>query len=362
MLYLWLRRAFPGMEPLERVSLQAGVAALFAFALSLAIGRFLIWFFTQRGVVEDVAKPDSETLDRLHRGKKNTPTMGGLMILLAVIVSTLLWADVRNTLVLISLFLLLSLGAVGFMDDHAKLRRRPKRGIRAKTKLLLQLTIGLLVGIIFWRHSRDLPGGARLCLPFLDGDGVHLGGWIVVVTMLLIAGMSNAVNLTDGLDSLAGGCVTIAALLLGGLAYVVGHGVVSGAVGVVHVPEAGALAILCASVAGATLAFLWFNSHPAQIFMGDVGSLPLGGLVGFLGVALRQEALMLLLGCVFIAELFSVILQVGGYKLTGKRIFRCAPLHHHFEFAGWSETKVTVRFWIVMVVVAMCAMALFRVH
>ncbi len=357
MLYQWLRTAFPGMEPLGRVSMQAGVAALFAFALSLAIGRMLIWFFTQRGVVEDVAKPDSKTLDRLHEGKKDTPTMGGLMILVAAIVSTLLWADVRNMLVMISLLLLLALGAVGFVDDRAKLLHGPKRGLRARTKLLLQLVIGLIVGIALWRHT----GAGRLCLPFLDGDGVQLGGWIAIVTMLLIAGMSNAVNLTDGLDSLAGGCVAIAALLLGGLAYVVGHGVVSGALGVVHVPEAGALAVLCAAVAGATLGFLWYNSHPAQIFMGDTGSLPLGGLVGFLGVAMRQEALMLLLGCVFVAELFSVILQVAGYKLTGKRIFRCAPLHHHFEFAGWSETKVTMRFWIVMTVAVLFAMTMFRV-
>jgi len=360
MFYLWLKTMLPENPAVARITTQAGLAALSAFAFSLVFGRLLIRLFRRRGVIEDVAKPDSATLDRLHSVKRGTPTMGGLMILAATLASTLLWANVRDGLVLLGLGTLLGLGALGFADDYLKLTRRPRRGLRARTKLAGQLMVGLVVGVLLWRGTHTAPADGHVLSSLVEG-GVRLGPWFAVLAALAIAIMSNGVNLTDGVDGLAGGCVALAMLALAALAGVMCHAALSVTLGLGHMPEARGLAVLCAAVGGATLGFLWYNGHPAQIFMGDTGSLALGGLLGFVAVALRQEMLVLLLGCVFVVELLSVVLQVACFKATGRRLFRCSPIHHHFEFAGWPETKVTVRFWIVMVVALVCTVALFRV-
>ena len=337
--------------------LRAPAAALVALAASLVIGRELVRRFRRASVTEDVTQPDSQRLDEMRRCKKGTPTMGGLMIIGAVLIAVALFARVASFCVLLACAAMLALAVLGFIDDYLKLRRgsaQVGRILKRKTKLAIELALGLGVAALILWHTRDNADlWGRLAVPFTTG-GLHLGWAYALVVAFVIAGLTNAVNLTDGLDGLAGGCSLATALVL---AVIAGSSV---SAHIAFIPGAEELTVVCAALVGALIGFLWYNRHPARIFMGNIGALAVGGLLSVSVVALRQEVLSVLFGAVFVIEALSVALQVGWFKLTHKRIFRCAPFHHHLEFAGWPETKVTSRLWMLSAATGGLALVLFR--
>ncbi len=313
---------------------------------------------------------DHASLNELTRDKSNVPTMGGVMLLLAIAVAVLLLADLTNFYVQMSLVCLVWLGAVGAVDDWLKLtakrRSRTRDGLKMYEKLLFQIGLGVILGYYVYRHggsnvvvlnplvdSAAMPAYRILSVPFYKA-GIELGaGMFMVVTVVVMTATSNAVNLTDGMDGLACGCVALCALVFVIVTYVVGMPELANKLLIPHVPKSGELVILCGAIFGSVLGFLWYNCHPASVFMGDTGSLPLGGLIGFVAIVTRQELMLLIAGGIFVMEAGSVISQVGYFKWTGgKRLFRCAPIHHHFHLGGWSEPQTVVRFWLVA---AMCS-------
>ena len=343
---------------LRHAEFRALFAAATAFLIAIAFGRWFIGFLANRHVLERTEKGDSAELKALHEHKRKTPTMGGVIVLLAVLASTLLWARLDNRLVFVVLGLTLAFGALGFVDDYVKLRTS-RKGISARTKFLWQALLSGAVGVLLYNDPLEVEmplvganGGTALFLPFVDHVWVPLGvAWIALV-VIVTTGASNAVNLTDGLDGLAIGCSILVAVTFVAVALLAGHASSSAILGIPHVVGSLEVAVFAAAMAGAGLGFLWFNCHPAQIFMGDTGALALGGALGLVAIVCKQEILLFLAGGVLVAEALSVMLQVTSFKLTGKRIFLCAPLHHHFEFKGWAETKVTVRFWIATAVLS----------
>jgi phospho-N-acetylmuramoyl-pentapeptide-transferase len=338
---------------------RAALAALTAFAVVLAAGRWLIPFLAARQFLETSEKGDSERLDELHAHKRNTPTLGGLLILLGTVAGTLPWARWGERLVLLLLAYMLSLGVLGLLDDLTKLRTG-RKGLSARRKLAAQLVLSAAAaGYLFAfpveavRHPAGGPIGTALSIPFPGGVLCDLGWLFPFFAVLVCVGASNAVNLTDGLDGLAAGSSVIVGLALAAPALVAGGGAVSGTsiVGGLEV------AVFLCALAGAGLGFLWFNCHPARVFMGDTGALALGGALGLAALALKEEFLLLFAGGVLVAETFSVVLQVASYKLFRKRVFLIAPLHHHFQFKGWPETRITTRFWIAGAVLAVAGVA-----
>ncbi len=325
------------------ITFRAIMAALTAFVASLIFGPLVIRWLKSRQFQEQVQKNDSAELDKRHAHKKGTPTMGGIFINIAIVVSTFLWADMSNKFIWLALLSTVWLGMTGFLDDYLKLHKSVAKGLSAKAKLISQITLSLVVGIllIVWTgHSTVLE------VPFFKSLVFDLGVWYLLVVVLVLTGSSNAVNLTDGLDGLAAGCVTMAALAFAILSYVTGNIRISEYLLFPYIRGSGELTVFCASIFGAGLGFLWFNCYPASVFMGDVGSLALGGALGITALAIKKELLLVLVGGVFVLEAASVILQVTSFKLWKKRIFKCAPLHHHFQFLNWQENKVIVRFWI----------------
>ncbi len=295
-----------------------------------------------------------------HQSKKGTPTMGGVIILLAVTVSVLLWCNLTNPFVWLSLFALLSFGFVGFLDDYLKLRRGKNLGLRAREKLFFQLIIVVIFYVCLFQAFNF---SSTLNLPFFKKVMLDLGIFYLVFSAIVLMGSSNAVNLTDGLDGLAAVPVAVVAGVYTVLAYVSGHIKFAQYLFIPYIPYAGELAIFCAILGGAVLGFLWYNSYPAEIFMGDVGSLSLGGALGAVSIMVKQEFLLVLAGAIFVLEALSVILQVGYFKMTGgKRIFKMAPLHHHFELLGWKENKVVVRFWIISVLCGLLALSTLKIR
>jgi len=343
------------------LQLRIALAGLTALAVSFVSGSQLIRVLKKRQVTEDVTKPDAKKLGELHAKKKNTPTMGGLMILVGLVVAVLLWADLTNVYVALGLLLTAWLGMVGFADDALKLRYKRTgkgpRGLNKKTKLALQGLIGLAVGLGVWLHVRDSGWGTRLYIPFLSRSGLEMGWGLIPWVAIVIVATSNSVNITDGLDGLAAGCTAITALALAGILAAAGNQEWSDRLQIIHVPDGLKLCVFVVALLAATLAFLWYNCHPADIFMGDTGSLVLGGLLGYFAVAVKQEFLLILVGFVFVGDMLSVLLQVLAFKTTGKRIFRIAPYHHSLEYRGWPETKITVRLWILAAVTAAFGMA-----
>jgi phospho-N-acetylmuramoyl-pentapeptide-transferase len=293
--------------------------------------------------------------------KQGTPTMGGLMILTGVCVSTLLWANLTNAYVWIVLFVALSYGAIGLYDDYLKVTRASVRGFRAKAKLIGEVAIAALASLaIIWVVKE--PYDTAIAVPFFKGLFVDIGWFFVVFAVFVIVGAGNSVNLTDGLDGLAIVPVMIATASFGFIAYLVGNAVFSDYLQVTFVPGTGELAVLCGALIGAGLGFLWFNAPPAMIFMGDTGSLALGGALGAISVATKHELVLALIGGLFVLEAVSVIVQVVSFKLTGKRVFRMAPLHHHFEQKGWAESTIVVRFWIIAVVLALIGLSTLKLR
>ncbi|MDR4508813.1 MAG: phospho-N-acetylmuramoyl-pentapeptide-transferase [Candidatus Brocadiaceae bacterium] len=307
---------------------------------------------------EDTTKTDSAELKRMHDGKKNTPTMGGIVVLVSIFISILLCCDVYNIYVLLLLFTMIWLGAVGFIDDYIKLTQKNISGLNEVSKLLFQSALGLILGLVLYFHFNKFTWGTQIVIPFVNDFKLDVGPFYVLIVAFFIVGMSNAVNITDGLDGLAIGCSIIVGIALAVMAYVSGRVDFSKYLNIPYIPGSGEIVIFCSAFIGGGLGFLWYNSHPAQIFMGDTGSLTLGGILGLIAIIVKQEVLMVLLGGIFVVEAVSVIIQISYYKTTKKRFFRCAPLHHHFQFMGWSETKITMRFWIVAALLAVISLLL----
>ncbi len=308
---------------------------------------------------EKVIKEDSQRLDEMHRKKQGTPTMGGVMIIFAVFSSLILWADLTNKYILMAMLATLWLGVTGFIDDYLKQAKKLSKGLKPSAKLISQLVLSLLIGAFLFLQP---DSSSRLDVPFLKDISLELGALYIFLIILVIMGSSNAVNLTDGLDGLAIGCVIMAAIAFALLSYVTGNVRFSDYLLIPYIKGSGELTVFCASIIGAGLGFLWFNCYPAQIFMGDVGSLALGGALGTVAVFIKKELLLVVVGGIFVLEAFSVILQVASFRLTKKRIFRITPLHHHFEFLDWPENKVIVRFWIIAGLLALLTLVTLKLR
>jgi len=340
----------PGAESsgLIKITLRAALAAMASFTLALFWGPRLIAWLRVR-YRERVVTP-SAGLTELHRDKQATPTMGGLFLVAGLCAALAVFGDLSNPFIGLALMLVIGLAWLGAWDDLTKLTG-DSPGISPAAKLAGQTLIAAAVSFLLYEHHRETAGALDLVLP-LVGERLQLGWLFVPLSIIVIVGSSNAVNLADGLDGLAGGCLIFCTAAMAVAAYAAGHVEMARYLGVTAVPGAGEMLIVAAAMIGAVLGFLWFNCHPAQVFMGDTGSLPLGGLLGLMAVVARQELLLVVVGGVFVAEAVSVIVQVAYFKLRGRRLLRCAPLHHHFQFLGWPENKIVVRFWIAS---ALCA-------
>jgi len=335
------------------------MATVTAFFISLLLGPVMIRILTRLSIGENIRKEESAKLYDLHSKKQGTPTMGGILILVAVFVSMALWSDLLNKNVLIVLFGTLWLGVTGFIDDYQKHIRKCSKGLTATSKFTSQIILGLIIGIILFFDPNNTT---RLDIPFLKDVSINLGLVYILFVILVITGSSNAVNLTDGLDGLAIGTVIMASVAFGVLCYVSGNIRFSEYLFIPYIKGSGELTVFCASILGAGLGFLWFNCHPASIFMGDVGSLALGGALGIVALLIKKELLLVIVGGIFVIECLSVILQVASFRLTKKRIFRIAPIHHHFQFLGWQENKIIVRFWIVASLLALLTIVTLKIR
>lgn len=328
------------------ITFRSAMAALTAFLISLLLGPGIIKMLIRFNIGDNI----KEELNGIHGTKKNTPTMGGILIILAVLFSNLLWADVLNKYIILALFTLVWLGITGFIDDYLKHVRKKSKGLTAAAKFTSQIILGVILGTLLFL---DPQVRVSLDVPFLKDISINLGIFYILFVVLVITSSSNAVNLTDGLDGLAIGIVIMVAISFSILSYVSGNIKLSDYLIIPYIPGSGELTVFCASIMGAGLGFLWFNCYPASIFMGDVGSLALGGAIGVVALLIKKELLLIVVGGIFVAEALSVILQVLSFRLTGRRIFKMAPLHHHFQFSGWAESKVIVRFWIVASLLAL---------
>jgi phospho-N-acetylmuramoyl-pentapeptide-transferase len=298
---------------------------------------------------------------RTHLDKKGTPTMGGIMIILSVVLTVLLWGDLHNRYILVMLLALTGFGLIGFVDDYLKSVTQTPRGLKVRNKFGLQILLALLIGLIFYHDPND-SYASTLSIPFFKKWLIDMGWFYIPFSILVIVGSSNAVNLTDGIDGLAIGLVGIATLANGALVYISGHSGFARYLHVLYLPGTGELTVFCGAMFGAALGFLWYNSYPAEVFMGDVGSLGLGGALGTLAVITKHEVVLAVVGGIFVVETFSVMIQVASFKVTGKRVFKMAPLHHHFEEKGWPEPKVIVRFWIVGIILALLSLTTLKVR
>jgi phospho-N-acetylmuramoyl-pentapeptide-transferase len=356
-LAMWLEPRFGVLNVFQYITFRTIVATLTALGLALLLGPWLIGRLAAlRG-----GQPIRSDGPQSHLSKAGTPTMGGTLILSTVGIATLLWADLSNRYVWVVLFVLFAFGLIGWIDDYRKLVKRDPNGLPARWKYLLQSVFGLVAAVWLYRTA-DVAAATTLYVPFLKDVAIPLGAWFIVVAYFWIVGFSNAVNLTDGLDGLAIMPAVLVAVALGVFAYASGHAVFSAYLQLPSIPGAGELAIFCGARAGAGLGFLWFNTYPAQVFMGDVGALAIGAAIGALAVITRQELLLVVMGGIFVIETLSVMVQVASYKLTGKRVFRMAPIHHHFELKGWPEPRVIVRFWIISVVLVLASLATIKVR
>jgi phospho-N-acetylmuramoyl-pentapeptide-transferase len=353
-----LSETWIGFNVFRYITFRTGLAIATAFFVSLVVGPWLVARLRSLQIRQAIRDEGPEH----HQSKAGTPTMGGLLIVGSFTLATLLWADLSNAYVWTVLGVTLGFAAVGFADDWIKVRSGRNLGLTARQKFLLQVLVGLAGGLAARMVAEPAPHAGALALPFLKDVLLPLGFGYLPFVVLVLLGASNAVNLTDGLDGLAVGAMAIAASTYTVFVYVAGHARIAEYLRIVPVSGAGEVAIFTGAVAGAALGFLWFNCHPAQVFMGDVGSLALGGGIGIVAVVAKQEVLLVLVGGLFVIEALSVLIQVTSFKLTGKRVFRMAPLHHHFELLGWQETQVVVRFWIISVVFALAGLATLKLR
>jgi len=373
LLYELLQKHFSPLNVFRYITVRTALASLTALFLSMVLGPWVIRKLREMQIGQYIREEGPKN----HHAKAGTPTMGGVLIVISTVVPTLLWADLANAYVLLALGSILGFGAIGFVDDYNKVVRKRNLGLSGRAKFSLQLLLGVLVGMslllltafgvysthlsvpFFKNYQPDLVVDALAHNPYLWPIG-YLPFLLFVA--FVIVGSSNAVNLTDGLDGLAIGCTVMAAGALTMVTYLTSHARFADYLDLPFIPGVGELTIFCGALVGAALGFLWYNAHPADIFMGDVGSLALGGAIGVVAVIIKQEILLFFVGGIFVVEALSVILQVASFRLTGKRIFRMAPLHHHFELSGWSESKIIVRFWIAALVFALFALTTLKLR
>ncbi|MGA7616333.1 MAG: phospho-N-acetylmuramoyl-pentapeptide-transferase [Thermoanaerobaculia bacterium] len=354
-----LREYISGFNVFRYITFRSAWAALTALLISFVLGPWLIRRMTSIKLGQYIREEGPQS----HQKKAGTPTMGGILINLAILIPTILWADIMNPYIWIILFVTFSYGTIGFIDDFQKLVKKRNLGLTAKQKFSAQILVALIAGMaIAYLPQIHNAYSTVLTFPFLKRFVLDLGLLYIPFIVVVIVGASNAVNLTDGLDGLAIGSTLIAAATYTILTYAAGHYRVADYLKIAWVPGAGELAVFCGAMMGASLGFLWFNAHPAEIFMGDVGSLALGGAIGCLAVMIKQEILLVFVGGLFVLEALSVIIQVISFKSTGRRVFRMSPLHHHFELSGWDETKVVVRFWIIAIIFALLSLSTLKLR
>ncbi|MCZ8528999.1 phospho-N-acetylmuramoyl-pentapeptide-transferase [Alteromonas sp. PRIM-21] len=353
----WLTQFDSGFNVFSYLTLRAILSTLTALLIAILIGPKMIRYLQRMQIGQTVRDDGPQS----HLSKSGTPTMGGLLILAAIVVSGLLWADLTNRYVLVTLTVVVAYGIIGFVDDYRKVIRKDSKGLIARWKYFWQSVVAL--GVAFYLYSSaTISAETSLLVPFFKEVFPQLGAFYIIITYFAIVGTSNAVNLTDGLDGLA----IVPTILVAGafaiFAYVTGNANFAEYLNIPHIPLTSELVIVCTAMVGAGLGFLWFNTYPAQVFMGDVGSLALGGTLGVLAVLVRQELVLIIMGGVFVMETLSVILQVGSYKLRGQRIFRMAPIHHHYELKGWPEPRVIVRFWIISIILVLVGLATLKLR
>ena len=366
----WARKAghdsdfFKALNVFSYITFRAICAAATAFLISIIFGSWTIRQLISLKFGQPIrTKDEVNKLFELHGAKKGTPTMGGLLIIGSIVVSTLLWARSENPFVWLVLFSTLFLGAIGFYDDWLKVSKKNSKGISSKLKFGLQCVLAAIFTIFFLTSPRLAEIAKQLYIPFLKEPLIVSLGWLTFVFYLLvIVGTSNAVNLTDGLDGLATGCTATVAATYAGLAYLAGNVRAAEYLQIPYVPFSGELAVVCSALLGACLGFLWWNAFPARVFMGDTGSLAIGGMLGAVAICCKQEILLVIVGGVFVIEALSVILQVLSFKMTGRRIIKMSPIHHHFELSGWKENTVIVRFWIVSILFALLGLATLKLR
>lgn len=372
-LYLKFHVAVHVFNLFRYITFRTALASITALLLSLVLGPWVIGKLREFQVGQFIREDGPKS----HQSKAGTPTMGGILIILCIVVPTLLWSDLSNVFVWLVLLVTLAFAGIGFWDDYQKVSRKHNRGLSGRSKILLQVLMSLLFSVAlmllaaYGSYTTDLtfPFFKRIHPDFLIGRFLH-NPWtfslaylpFIIFVILIMVGSSNAVNLTDGLDGLAIGCVVISASALTVLTYAVGNAVLAGYLDLQHLPRAAELTVYCGAMVGASLGFLWYNAYPAEIFMGDVGSLALGGAICAVAVVIKQELLLPFIGGIFVIEALSVILQVGSFKLRGKRVFKMAPLHHHFELLGWKEAKIITRFWISALVFALFALTTLKLR
>jgi phospho-N-acetylmuramoyl-pentapeptide-transferase len=372
-LFSVLRHFWSPLNVFRYITVRTALASLTALFLSLVLGPWVV----RRLRAMQIGQYIREEGPQSHRPKAGTPTMGGILIIVAIALSTILWADLRDPYVVIALASTLGYAAIGFTDDYCKLRRKTNLGLRGRTKILFQVLIALGVAVALVSLRTRGQYSTQLIVPFfkrIHPDLVigsllsHPHLWLLayapflVFVAVVVVGSSNAVNLTDGLDGLAVGCVGITAGALTALTYLTSHAGIADYLDIQKLPLVGEMTIFCGALTGGALGFLWYNAHPAEMFMGDVGSLALGGAIGVVAVIIMQEILLLFIGGIFVVEALSVILQVASFKMTGRRLFRMAPLHHHFELLGWSESKIIVRFWIAALIFALFSLTTLKLR
>jgi phospho-N-acetylmuramoyl-pentapeptide-transferase len=373
-LYHVLQKYFSPLNVFRYITVRTVYASLTAMFLALVFGPWLIRMLRELQIGQYIREEGPQE----HKKKAGTPTMGGVLIVLSTVVPVLMWADLSNVFVLLALFAMLAFASIGFVDDYAKVAKRRNLGLTGAKKITLQIAVSTFVGVMLLVLSSYSAYSTQLIVPFFKRfhpDLVIHGlqhvpyfwplafvPFVLFVPILVITGSSNAVNLTDGLDGLAIGCTVIAAGALTVLTYVSSNYRWANYLEIQYIPRVGELTVFCGALVGASLGFLWYNAHPAEVFMGDVGSLALGGTLGTVAVIIKQEVLLIFVGGIFVVEALSVMLQVASFKVRGKRIFRMAPIHHHFELLGWSESKVIVRFWIAALVFALFALTTLKLR
>jgi phospho-N-acetylmuramoyl-pentapeptide-transferase len=353
-----LHEQFAAFNVFRYITFRAAGAVVTALLLSLLLGPWFVRSLNRLSIGQSIREVGPER----HQVKEGTPTMGGLLILFSLLVPTLLWAKLSNSLVWLAIAVTVGFGVIGFTDDWMKVRRRSNLGLTARTKLLLQLLVAASAGLVLLLMPERFGLLPTVAFPFFKRAVFDIGWLYVPFVMLVLVGSSNAVNLTDGLDGLAIGATMIAAATYVIFTYVAGNAVVAGYLQVPFVRDVGEVAIFCSALVGASLGFLWFNAHPAEVFMGDVGSLAIGGAIGTVAVLSKQEIVLVMVGGLFVVEALSVILQVASFKLSGRRVLRMAPLHHHFELGGWSEPKIIVRFWIIAILFSLLSLSTLKLR
>jgi phospho-N-acetylmuramoyl-pentapeptide-transferase len=353
---------FFGFNVFRYITVKAAMAAITALMISLILGPRIIRMLQKYQLCEEIRTDGPKS----HLAKKGTPTMGGLIIVSSILIAVLLWANISNFYIILVLLATLAMAVVGFIDDYLKSVKKLKRGLVSQYKLIGQVTLGLIIGCIIYFHPFFEGLHSNTSIPFFKNLEIDFGVLYIAVVVFVITGTSNAVNLTDGLDGLSAGLISIAFIAFAGMTYVTGNVRFSDYLNVIYLPGSEELAVFCMAVFGAAIGFLWYNAHPAQVFMGDTGSLALGSALGAVAILIKKELLLIFIGGVFIFEVLSVIIQTTYFKYTrkkygeGKRVLKMAPIHHHFELKGWHESKVVVRFWIIGILLALLSLTTFK--